>query len=64
MADKPLDIQVLIPYKQLESLLQASTEIKQLRVDIKRVQEQQSALWARFAELMEVFSEIRKHLND
>lgn len=64
MAKNESDFQILLPYKQLESLLQASTEIKQLRVEIKRVQDQQSALWARFAELMEAFGEIRKHLND
>ena len=57
-------IQVLIPYKDLENLLKSTSELKQLRLDLKRVQDQQSALWNRFSELMEVFSEIRKHLND
>ena len=64
MAGKDPGIQVLISYKQLESLLQASSEIKQLRVELKRVQDQQNALWARFAELMERFREISSYLND
>lgn len=63
MAKDP-GIQVLIPYKDLENLLKSTSELTQLRLDLKRVQDQQSALWNRFAELMEVFSEIRKHLND
>jgi hypothetical protein len=63
MAKDP-GIQVLIPYKDLENLLKSTSELKQLRLDLKRVQDQQSALWSRFTELMEVFSEIRKHLND
>lgn len=47
-------IQVIIPYKQLEDLLQASLELKQLRVEVKRQREQLSALRLQFTELMEL----------
>ena len=53
------DVQVLIPYKTLESLLQASAEIKHLRLDIKRLSEQQSALRLQFIELMELYNDLR-----
>lgn len=50
--DRP-DIQVIIPYKQLEDLLQASVELKSLRADVKRLRGQVSALRYAFTELME-----------
>ncbi len=61
---KDSGIQVLIPYKQLEALLEANAELKKLRVDMKRIQDQQNALWSRFAELMEAFGEMKRYLND
>ena len=47
------DIQVMISYRQLESLLSAATEVKQLRYEVRRLQTQQSALRLQFSELME-----------
>ena len=47
------DIQVMISYRQLESLLSAATEVKQLRYEVKRLQNQQAALRLQFSELME-----------
>ena len=46
------DIQVLIPYKQLEDLLQAGTELKALRADVKRLREQQGRLRGMVFEIM------------
>ena len=47
------DIQVMISYRQLESLLSAATEVKQLRYEVRRLQTQQSALRLQFSELMD-----------
>lgn len=63
MAKDP-GIQVLIPYKELEALLGASAELKKVRIDVKRLQDQQQALWSHFATLMENYRELEKHLND
>ena len=46
------DIQVLIPYKQLEDLLQAGTELKALRADMKRYREQLGRLRGMIYEIM------------
>ena len=55
----PDDIQVVISYKQLESLLQAAAEVRQLRLDVRRLSEQQSALRLQFIELMELYQDLR-----
>ena len=46
------DIQVLIPYKQLEELLQASVELKSLRFEVKRLRDQVGALRSIMTEIM------------
>lgn len=46
------DIQVLIPYRQLEDLLQAGTELKALRVEMKRYREQLGRLRGMIYEIM------------
>lgn len=63
MAKDP-GIQVLIPYKQLEALLEADSQLKKLRIDMKRLQDQQQALWSQFTTLMEKYRELEKYLND
>ena len=63
MAKDP-GIQVLIPYKQLEALLEANAELQKLRIDVKRLQDQQQALWSHFTTLMEKHRELEKYLND
>ena len=63
MAKDP-GIQVILPYKQLEALLEAGAELKKLRVDMKRLQDQQKALWSQFTTLMEKYRELEKYLND
>lgn len=50
--DRP-DIQVIIPYKQLEELLQSGVELKALRVEVKRLREQVSAMRLMLIEIME-----------
>jgi len=52
--DRP-DIQVIIPYKQLEELLQSGVELKALRVEVKRLREQVSAMRLTLIEIMEKF---------
>ena len=58
------DIQVVIPYKDLVELLEASKEIKDLRSDNKRLHEQFDALRSQFLELMEQFGDLRRFVQD
>ena len=51
-------IQVIIPYKQLEDLLQATVELKSLRADVKRLRSQVSAMRYMLSEIMEKFSHL------
>ena len=46
------DIQVLIPYKQLEDLLQAGTELKALRAEMKRYRDQLTRVRGMLLEVM------------
>ena len=50
------DIQVILSYKQLEELLEAAKEVRQLRIEVKRLRDQQSSLRYQFIELMEKLS--------
>lgn len=63
MAREP-DIQVLIPYKTLCELLNASDEVKELRKDIKRLNKQHEALRSQFLELMEAFGDLKRYVSD
>lgn len=58
MPEQKFDPQVLIPYSQLCELLQASVELKKLRMEVKRLSDQQAALRGMFYELMERFKEL------
>lgn len=46
------DIQVIIPYRQLEDLLQAGTELKALRAEVKRLKEQNARVRGMLYEIM------------
>lgn len=59
MPENPFDPQVIIPYSTLCELLQASVELKKMRIEVKRLTDQQSALRLQFVELMERFREIQ-----
>lgn len=60
MARKQLpDLQVIIPYKDLQHLLNAAGEVETLRSEQKTLREQQAALRHQFTELMERFREIK-----
>ena len=63
MAKLP-DIQVVIPYKDLVELLEASKEIKDLRSDNKRLYQQFDALRSQFLELMEQFGDLKRFVQD
>ncbi len=52
------DIQVLIPYRDLVELLQASQELKDLRKEISHLRDQQGALRLQFTELMEMLQDL------
>ena len=53
-------IQVLISYKQLEELLKASGEIKELRKEISRLERQVLALRMIQQECMELIGDLKK----
>ena len=55
----PDEFQVVMPYRQLESLLSAASDVKLLRLEVKRITEQQAALRLQFVELMELFQDLR-----
>lgn len=58
MPETPLEPQVIIPYSTLCDLLQASVELKQLRIEVKRLKDQQSALRLQFLEVLEQFKDM------
>lgn len=60
MAKKKLpDLQVIIPYKDLQQLLSAAVEVETLRKSNVSLQDQMSALRHDFTLLMEKFNEIK-----
>ena len=59
MPKKLPDIQVLISYKDLQQLLQASYELESLKRDNGNLLDQMAALRSQFTELMEKFREIQ-----
>lgn len=63
MAKLP-DIQVVIPYKDLVALLEASRQIEFLKEDNKRLHEQLGALRSQFLELMEQFGDLKRFVQD
>ena len=63
MAKLP-ELQVLIPYKDLMELLEASRQIEQLKKDNKRLHKQLYALRSEFVELMDAFGELRRYVSD
>lgn len=63
MAKHP-DLQVLISYKDLMELLEASKQIEQLKKDNKRLHNQMVQLRSQFTELMDAFGELRRYVSD
>lgn len=58
------DLQVVIPYKTLVSLLAASEEIPVMKEKIELRDQQLAALRHQFTELMEAFGELKKFVSD
>lgn len=63
MAKLP-DIQVLIPYKELLELLDASKQVKLLQEDNKRLHQQLGALRSQFTELLDQFRDLKDYVID
>lgn len=59
MAKKLPELQVLIPYKDLQQLLRAAGEVDELRNETKRQREQLAALRLQFSDLLERFRDIK-----
>ena len=53
------DLQVIIPYKDLQELLGASAKVESLEKDNVSLHEQMSKLRTDFTTLMEMFQEIK-----
>ena len=58
MPKKLPDLQVLIPYKDLCSLLQSAEDVESLKKDNQNLHDQMGALHYMFTELMEKFREL------
>lgn len=58
----PDDLKVLISYKQLDALLKAVEEIPQLRAELKRYQQQVTALRGLYSELQDRIGELMRLL--
>lgn len=52
------DLQVIIPYKQLLSLLESSRRVESLDRKMELVLQQQAAMRLQFTELLEAFREL------
>lgn len=63
MAKHP-DLQVLIPYKDLMELFEASRQIEQLKEDNKRLHKQLDSLRSEFVELMDAFGDLKHYVSD
>lgn len=61
---KQPDFQVLIPYKTLCELLEASKEVIKLRSDVQRLTVQQDRLRSQFIELMDAFGDLKDYVSD
>lgn len=61
---KQPDFQVLIPYKTLCDLLEASKEVIKLRSDVHRLTVQQDRLRSQFIELMDAFGDLKDYVSD
>ena len=60
----PFDPQVLIPYSQLEDLLEASERLGGIEQDMKRILKMQDALRSQMAELMIAFGDLKRFVSD
>lgn len=58
MPIKPDELQVLISYKQLSELLNASQRVEALEKKVDRVLDQQDALRCQFSQLMDTFRQL------
>lgn len=63
MAKHP-ELQVLIPYKDLMELLEASRQIEQLKKDNKRLHIKLDALRSQFLELLDAFADLKRYVSD
>ena len=63
MAKHP-ELQVLIPYKDLMELLEASKQIEQLKKDNKRLHNQMTELRSQFTEVIDAFGELKRYVSD
>lgn len=58
MPETPLEPQVIIPYSTLCDLLQASVELKKIRIDMKRFRDELSRVRYQQVEMMEKIAEL------
>lgn len=51
------DIKVILSYRQLEQLLKAAGEVRQLRGEVRRLLDQQAAIQYQFTQLLEMLED-------
>lgn len=58
------DLQVVLPYKELVGLLEASSKVESLQQQLAALRKEHSALRGQFLELMERFQELKDYVID
>ena len=53
---------VIIPYRELEKLLQSANKIEQIEALVKRMDERNSAMQHMYSEVLEKVAEINRYL--
>ena len=53
---------VIIPYRELENLLQSANKIEHIEALMKRIDERNSAMQLMYSELLEKIAEINRYL--
>ena len=64
MPKRPPDYQVLVPYKELCALLEASRKLDELTKRQDRLQKQFDRLNERFLELTIAFGDLKRYVSD
>lgn len=60
----PDKIQVIIPYSDLEKMVQMSARVEEIERYIKRMDEQYAAIRGMFSECLEKIADIQKFVQD
>lgn len=60
----PSRISVIIPYSDLEKLVEMVPKLEQMEAENKRMRDQYDAIYSMFSEALQVVREIREYVKD